>query len=66
MTLKKIKDENNVIGFDIIEIIQFNYDGKGGALVKNDGILDSYVLIDLDYILFGDSGTGEKYYELIE
>ena len=54
------------MGFDIIEFIQFNYDGKGSAIVKNDGDLGAYKLIDVNQIMFGHAGTGEKWYELEE
>ncbi len=65
MKFEKIKDEGNVYGFDLIEIIKFNYDGKGSALVKEDGALGSIHRNDLDIIMLGDPGSGEKYYQLI-
>lgn len=45
MKFKKTKDDGNVLGFEIIEILQFNYDGKGSAIVKNDGELMTYKLV---------------------
>jgi len=66
MKFKKVTDEGNVYGYEIIEIIQFNYDGKGSAITKVDGELDSYNLIDLNTIMFGDPGSGDKYYKLVE
>ena len=63
---KKIKDEGNCYGFDLIEIIKFNYDGEGSALVKQDGELSSYCSSYLDIIMFGDPGSGEKFYQLID
>ena len=66
MIFKKIKDEGNVYGFDLIEIIKFNYDGKGSALIKEDGELGSIHPNDLDIIMLGDPGSGEKYYQLID
>lgn len=65
MKFKKIKDEGNVIGYDLIEIIKFNYDGKGSALVKEDGKLGSLHPNDLNYVMFGND-SGEEYYQLIE
>lgn len=66
MKFKKIKDEGNVYGFDLIEIIKFNYDGKGSALIKEDGELGSIHRNDLDIIMLGDPKSGEKYYQLID
>jgi hypothetical protein len=63
LTAKKIKDEGNAWGYKVIEILMFNYDGKGGALVRNDGELGSYVLSDVHGILFGGD-DGEKCYEV--
>lgn len=66
MKFKKIKDEGNSYGFDLIEIIKFNYDGEGSAIAKEDGELCSIHPNDLDIIMFGDPGSGEKYYRLID
>ena len=65
VTLQKIRDENNAYGFDIIEILVFNYDGSGAAICRFDGELDSIRGDDLHYVLFGDPWTGERWYELI-
>jgi len=43
----------NIYGFETIEIIQFNYDGKGGSLAICDGELSSYNLLDTENIIFG-------------
>lgn len=66
MKFKKCLDSGNIYEFDIIEFIQFNYDGKGSAIVKNDGELMTYKLVDVNQIMFGHTGTGEKWYELEE
>lgn len=66
MKFKKIRDEDNVYGFDIIEILKFNYDGEGSAIGKFDGELESIHVNDLEIIMFGDPGSGDKYYELFE
>lgn len=44
---------HNWIGCEKIEIVEFNYDGKGNALVFMDGQLDYLSSDDLDFILFG-------------
>ncbi len=65
MKFRILKKENNILGFDIIEILQFNYDGKGTALALADGDfieLDSKEL--LREVLFGDN-NGNKNYGLI-
>ena len=36
------------------------------AAVKNDGELGTYKLVNVNQIMFGDPGTGEKWYELEE
>ena len=63
---KKVK--KNVLNFDSVEIIAFNYDGEGSALVlpssKGDKAkrVESYQREDLDVILFGDFVTGDIFY----
>ena len=66
MVFKKIEDEGNSLGYDKIEILIFNYDGSGSALARLDGELGSIDKDELFYVLFGDPGSGAKYYELIE
>ncbi len=41
----RITEEDNVYGDEVYEIIQFNFDGKGSALikVKNDGKKDELI-----------------------
>ena len=64
MLLEKITDEGNVFGHDTIEILVFNYDGKGGAIVRYDGEQEIVRLfgVDLDHVLFGDPGSGDRWY----
>ena len=44
----------NYLGFDTIDILQFNYDGKGGAICLYNGAeeLDFLTLPDVEFILF--------------
>lgn len=54
--LIKTKDEGNVYGFDFIDILQFNYDGKGTALARvgsdsRNWEIVSYSDLDLENIL---------------
>lgn len=65
LTLRKIRDDGNFIGFDTIEIVQFNFDAQGGALALVDGELELYSGDDLEHILFGDPGDGTRYYEVV-
>jgi hypothetical protein len=57
-------DEPNVYGYEAILIWQFNFDGKGTALVSHDddAELNFYSGEDLEYILFGDPGSGHRWY----
>lgn len=60
LTLIKNTDEEaleaNVYGYEKIHFLQFNFDGKGSALVTHDDDpkLDSYCAIDVSHILFGN------------
>ena len=72
LILRKIRgsntaDEPNPYGYGTIQIWQFNYDGKGAALVTydNETELDSISGEDLDYILCGDPGSGHRWYRPI-
>ena len=62
LTLRKVRDQDNFIGFEVIEVLHFNYDGTGEALVSADGDLMSFGGTDLNFILFGDPGDGTVYY----
>ena len=42
---------HNYLGFNVIEIIEFNYDGKGNILVSKDGHQSCIGLDDLNFIL---------------
>lgn len=44
---------NNFLGYEEYEIIEFNYDGMGTALILEDGKLSYYYSDDLNFILFG-------------
>ena len=46
-------------GFETIEVIQFNYDGKGNVLIRANGELDHLDLVDLKDVMF-EPLTGEK------
>ena len=63
MMLHKITDEGNAYGCDTIEILVFNYNGQGDALVRCDGDLGSMHRNDLALVLFGDPVTGTRWYE---
>ena len=65
LTLRKITDDGNWYGYEIIEILAFNYDGQGTALVRQDGEVSSYGCVDLELIIHGDPGEGTRWYEPI-
>jgi hypothetical protein len=66
--LEKISSDGNAYGHDKIDIVSLNYDGDGSAIAINDdnGTLEHYALVDLEMILFGDPGTGDRWYKLID
>lgn len=43
----------NYYGFSLVEIIEFNYDGKGQALILEDGSLGYLDEDTLNFVLFG-------------
>lgn len=43
----------NWLGFEKIEIIKFNYDGKGNALALQDNELTYFSTFDLNFLIFG-------------
>ena len=55
MKLKMVNPDND-FGFDTIEFLQFNYDGKGSAIALGNGELEpmDLSLDDVEYILFGN------------
>jgi len=67
IVFEKTEAEGNVLGHDKIEIVEFNYDGNGSALVRwdSDPDLDSLGGEDLDLVLFGDPGSGTRFYRLV-
>jgi hypothetical protein len=42
----------NYLGFNKIEILEFNYDGKGTALVLEDKRLDTMCTECLDFLIY--------------
>ena len=67
IVFEKTEAEGNVLGHDKIEIVEFNYDGKGSALVRwdSDPDLSSLQGEELDLVLFGDPGSGTRFYRLV-
>lgn len=57
-------DDPNSCGYGTIRFWQFNFDGEGGALVTYDEEteLDLCFGEDLQYILFGNPGSGHRWY----
>ena len=57
-------DEPNVYGYRTILIWKFNFDGNGTAIVSydEDSELHSCFGEDLEYILFGNPGSGHLWY----
>ena len=66
LTLKKVPRPvvHNPYGFERIQVLQFNYDGKGGALVRFDNGKDLECLFgsDLEMILLGEPYSGQRWY----
>ncbi len=48
LTLIKIEDKNNLVEHDKVEILEFNYDGKGRALAFISNKMVSMSDIDID------------------
>lgn len=63
--MKFKKTKKNIYDFETIEVLQFNYDGQGTAIVLNDGELDMYAVKDIENIIFGDESRG-RHYERVE
>lgn len=51
MKFKKISDKGNYFGWKLIEVLQFNYDGEGGAITLCDGIHQTMTKKDILNIL---------------
>lgn len=66
LTLKKVPNPkvHNPYGFERIHVLQFNYDGKGSALLRYDNNKDLEDLsgVDLQMILTGEPYTGQRWY----
>ena len=64
MIFDKTAEDGNVLGNDTIEILLFNYNGKGDAIVRYDGGNELECLggADLDYVLFGEPLDGKRGY----
>lgn len=66
LTLKKVPNPkvHNPYGFERIEILHFNFDGKGGALIRFDDEKDLQCLYgeDLQMILQGEPYSGQRWY----
>lgn len=54
----------NFLGFKKIEIIEFNYDGKGNALLFEDGEISYYSPDTLRFLFFGGWYTLIKKYSI--
>ncbi|AMM52447.1 hypothetical protein TH61_16365 [Rufibacter sp. DG15C] len=51
---------DNILGFDIIEVIQFNYDGQGSALAYADNYTITVSEPELSEVLLND-----EFYEMV-
>ena len=67
LKLKQVKE--NAYGYERIDIVHFNFDGEGSALVycyhEKEKHLASFRGKDLYRILIGDPGSGDIYYKEI-
>lgn len=57
-------ESHNFYGFKRVDVIQFNYDGKGSALLRidNRNELEAFYGEDLYMILMGDPSSGVRWY----
>jgi len=57
-------EEPNAYGYETIRIWQLNYDGNGTAIVTYDDETELNLCYgaDLNYILFGNPGSGHRWY----
>ena len=53
----------SITSTEIIEIITFNYDGAGNALVRSNGELKPFSLSELKDVLFGKPYEAKQYTE---
>lgn len=72
LKFKKKTDEGNYLGFDIIEILSFNFDGEGSALCLTDGELEIFSKTDIFDMVYGfvrssseNAGPIQDYYNLL-
>ena len=65
--LEKTSDENNGYGYSRIELLCLNYNGQGGAIARfdNEAELNHITAGDLDFMLFGDPGDGDRWYRMV-
>jgi hypothetical protein len=56
----------SVKGRELIEFIQFNFDGKGNALIRRDGDIEMLEVADLYDVLFGANGKEKEYIEVMD
>lgn len=66
LTLKKVPNPvvPNPYGFERIHVLQFNYDGKGGALIRynDEKHIEATSGVDLQMILTGEPYSGQRWY----
>lgn len=66
LTLKQVPKarSTNPYGWKKIHFLQFNFDGRGGAIARHDNAKDLHIygLKDVEAILEGDS-RGERWYQ---
>lgn len=62
-TLRKIRDEGNWLGYTLVQVLHFNYNGEGDALALLDGELTYFAKEELNFALFGDPYSGTVFYE---
>jgi hypothetical protein len=55
--------ERERYGYQVIEVLAYNYDGKGGMLTLADGELKTWDGTDRDNILIGDPRDGTNWYQ---
>jgi hypothetical protein len=66
LTLYKVCDNVNPIGWDVLEVLSWNVDGSGEAIVRADGDLTTYYMStrsDLWEAVKGDNNAHRAYAE---
>ena len=52
--IKNTNTDDNWLGYDVVEIVEFNFDGAGNALVRiDDEVLSAMAIEDLNLVLCG-------------